>query len=300
MKKHIKIIISLSLIAALILCYAGSVQFIRMSFTPRGYFTMDEELDPVNGTPNPTTYLGFKNGKLYYYFEPSSDSIEKRGQYEIDENGARLSDASDVLRRLSSDDADYEDEEPYEDYDEDNRLIKKLNDIYKDYNGVSLYTVADNTVIYLSEDYCIKEVDIKTHKCLYQQRVRNKIIDLTQLALYGLDKHDDNILLYDCYSNGQYAIYNVKDNYAKIYSDNRDSLKNTEFYKNKLFIGSDAGGLVSVDLNTYKTLKLSDKQAYCSICIFGDKWVYFSDMKGNLYRAAQDGSKTEELFKTGW
>ncbi|MBR2108605.1 MAG: hypothetical protein IJ932_01470 [Ruminococcus sp.] len=314
MKAYKRILLILLLIIALGLCYFAGYRSFEYVHTPRGHFTMDEKLDLAHADPNPEVYdspIGFKDEKLYYFYGGPSGSIQPSGIYEISENGVKYFDDADyhsgydyVNNIKPKPMEDYDDEE--ED-DEDDKLLKDIkDDFYKlpvedeEENPASLYNLNDKTVIYLSKDLYIKEVDLKTHKCLFKQKLNDKVINLKDSSDYEFEKYGYTILLIDWLSDN-YVIYNVTDNFSKVFSERNTYIDyhSCNYYKGDLFIASETSGVYRVNLKTNKVQKLCGNKAVY-LYIFGDKWVYFNDRDDNLYRTAQDGSKTETLFDKGW
>lgn len=313
MKAYKRILLILLLIIALGLCYFAGYRSFEYLLTPHGHFTMDEKLDLAHADSNEdhSSPIGFKEGKLYYFYGgPSpSGSIQPTGIYEISENGVKYLDDADYhsgydyvnnIKPKPMEDYDDEEEE-----DEDDKLLKDIkDDFYKlpvedeEGDSSSLYDINDKTVIYLSKDLYIKEVDLKTHKCLFKQKLKDKVINLKDSSDYEFEKFGDTILLIDWLSDN-YTIYNVTDNFSKVFSEINTDYHSCNYYKGDLFIASEASGVYRVNLKTNKVQKLCGNKAVY-LYIFGDKWVYFNDRDDNLYRTAQDGSKTETLFDKGW
>ena len=80
--------IILLLIVMLAACYTTPFLLIKTFYTPSGHFYMDEKLDTVNGDSNPASAeyyadIGFRDGKLYYYFQAASGALQHSGVYEI-------------------------------------------------------------------------------------------------------------------------------------------------------------------------------------------------------------------------
>ncbi|MBQ7504862.1 MAG: hypothetical protein IJT79_06055 [Ruminococcus sp.] len=324
MKKAKTVVLILLLFVMLAACYTGSLWFVRTGITPSGYFYMNEKLDEKSGDTDSYDNIGFREGKLYYNFQAKSEQLQKSGIYEISESGARyitdeynsIDDYFKGIKPKPMDDEYYEEE--LDDDDNDFDIDNEIKDLYRkkdtdekydddeDEYYWTLYTETDDdTVIYLSKDMYIKEVDLKTHKCLFKQKLKDNIIDFDIIDSdglwdYELREYDGKIIIVRD-QNSQYVIYNVNDNFSEVFCKHRKNNEyfNYEYYKGKLFIGSDEGGIYRLNLKTNKVQKLCGNKAVY-LYIFGDKWVYFNDRDDNLYRTAQDGSKTETLFDKGW
>lgn len=79
----------------------------------------------------------------------------------------------------------------------------------------------------------------------------------------------------------------TENNFKETYSVN--------FFKDKLYLGSDIDGLRFVNIITGETIKLSEKSP-ASISILDDKYVYFTDEADKLFRVTNDGKTENTIF----